>query len=726
MATQAHRRRVTTVVLAVAAVWAGQGGAVAATAVENLPPRQPVVADLRTGFKPCGVGEARAYVGDPPVLRAVLYDPEEDNRPGEFSGVKGEFEIRWRDADGVEQRLTEVTSQVGSGGTVQWRLPSDIPANTVVSWRVRADDGRAVSPWSSDGSGAPCEFVRDDANPALPVVSSPEYPEDVFWSDGVGTYGSFTFDSPSDDVVAYRYYFGGGPVGTVETTTLGGPVTIRYVPQTSGTQVLQVEAFDRAGRSSSPVSYTFHVRAGRVPTGQWKLADAPGSGTAAAGTGPAARAGSGVTFGAAAPPGTGLTSAARLDGTGHGFLTPGSSVVDTAKTFAVGAWVRPGRTDRDMTVVSQDADADTAGTPAFSLASRTGATGPAWTFAFGGARVSGGTPEAGEWTYVLGQYDTETGTARLYVNGEETGTEQAATATPSTGALQIGRARGNTGYRDRWQGEVADVRTYDRLVVPGEVTELARRVPEPRGHWSLESESDGASPELYDGAPLRLSPGATLHRGPDPSCIPDLDPGCPVVRYPLVGDGDLELDGAGGHAATDEPVVDTGDSFTVGVVVRLPEVDGDGDREGEGQGDGERPMTVLSQGGPHGDAFKLRYVPSVYRWQLVVSASDAPGAEETVVSQVRSVDEVQRLAVVHDDATDRITLYVDGISAPDATATVRSLWTSTGGLQVGRARTADGWGEYLHGVVDEVHAFAGALRADDIPALGHGTEPCLC
>ncbi|QIQ07026.1 LamG domain-containing protein [Streptomyces liangshanensis] len=700
--------------LAVAAVVAGQNGAVAAAPPENLPPRQPVVADLQTDTKPCAAGETRTYVGEAPVLRAVLYDPEEDNRPGEFSGVKGEFEAWWQNADGVEQRLTHLTTQLGSGQTAQWRLPSDIAANTVVSWRVRADDGKAVSPWSSDGTGAVCEFIRDDVSPDRPVVSSPEYPENVFWSDGVGNYGSFTFDSPSDDVVAYQYRFLGGPGRTVEAATPGGPATIRFVPLRQAPESLEVRAIDRAGRSSPTVYYRFYVQAGRVPTGQWKLADAPGARTAAAETGPAARAGSGVTFGAAAPPGTGLTSTARLDGTGHGFLTPGASVVDTAKTFAVGAWVRPGRTDRDMTVVSQDADADTARTPAFSLASRTGDAGPEWTFAFGGARVSGGSPEAGEWAYVLGQFNTETGTARLYVNGEEAGTEQAATAAPSTGALQIGRARGTDGYRDRWQGEVADVRTYDRLVVPDEVTELARRVPERRGHWSLESERDGASPELYDGAPLRLASGATLHRGPDPACIPDIDPDCPVVRYALVGDGDLELDGTGGHASTDGPVVDTGDSFSIGVVVRLPE------------DEGEHPMTVLSQGGQYGDAFKLRYVPSSYQWQLVVSASDEPGAEETIVSETRSAEDVQRLAVVYDDATDRITLYVDGFAGPDATATVRSLWTSGGGLQVGRARTADGWGEYLHGVVDEVHAYAGALRSSDISALGHGTEPCLC
>jgi hypothetical protein len=41
--------------------------------------------------------------------------------------------------------------------------------------------------------------------------------------------------------------------------------------------------------------------------------------------------------------------------------------------------------------------------------------------------------------------------------------------------------------------------------------------------------------------------------------------------------------------------VDTADSFSIGVVVRLADEEPD------------HPMTVLSQGGENGDAFKVRY-----------------------------------------------------------------------------------------------------------------------
>ncbi|WP_369167439.1 hypothetical protein AB5J49_06270 [Streptomyces sp. R28] len=61
----------------------------------------------------------------------------------------------------------------------------------------------AVSEWfqGAGGAGAVCEFVYDDASPQKPVVTSPDYPEDQL-QDGVGVYGTFTMDSPSDTAPA--------------------------------------------------------------------------------------------------------------------------------------------------------------------------------------------------------------------------------------------------------------------------------------------------------------------------------------------------------------------------------------------------------------------------------------------------------------------------------------------------------------------------------------------
>ncbi|MEU5097953.1 LamG-like jellyroll fold domain-containing protein [Streptomyces sp. NPDC020996] len=221
-----------------------------------------------------------------------------------------------------------------------------------------------------------------------------------------------------------------------------------------------------------------------------------------------------------------------------------------------------------------------------------------------------------------------------------------------------------------------------------------------------------------DGPPLRLGTGASIYRVSDGSCSPDLDPDCPYVPPALVGDGHLTLDGETGYAAADGPVVDTADSFTLGVVVRLADAEP------------AHPMTALSQAGEHTDAFRVRYEPSTHAWQLVMPEKDEAGAPERVVSQIEAADggegQGHRLAVVYDDATDTIKLYLDGVTNAQATATLPDGWHSAGALQVGRAKAGDGWGEYLHGDVDEVQAYSGAFRDQDIPFLGLGTDYCPC
>ncbi|MFF8710931.1 LamG-like jellyroll fold domain-containing protein [Streptomyces sp. NPDC015184] len=681
-----------------------------AQALDNLPPKQPLVQDLQTENGPCATGDDPTYVSQPPRLSAALYDPEEDNQPAEANLVKGEFEVWWTDGAGAEQRRTHTTNTSLSGVRHAWTVPDDIPANTVVSWHVRANDGEATSAWSDEVDGSVCSFVYDDVSPEKPTISSPEYPEDVFWVDGVGVYGHFTMDSPSDDVVSYRYEFPGVPYGTVSTGEPGGPATVPYLPLTSGPKWLAVRAVDRSGRLSAESRYEFNVQSGRAPVARWKLDDPAGSRSAAAETGTAARAGTGVTFGGPAPSGTGATATVGLDGSGHGFLTTDAPATDIREPFAVSGWARPAETGRNMTVASQDAD----GKPGFTLGLRNGGTGPAWSFAIGEATVSGGAPETGEWAHLLGLYDAETGRARLYVNGHEVGTEAAATPAEAAGAFQIGRARGTAGYRDRWHGDIGDVRVHDRVVVPGEVTELALRKPKSLGRWSLENATDGTSPEQSGGAPLRLGAGASIYRGSDSSCIPELDPDCPYVPPALVGNGHLGLDGETGYAAADGPVVDTAESFTLGVVVRLTDSAPD------------RPMTVLSQAGEHTDVLKVRYEPSTYSWQLVMPEKDEAGTPEKVVAQIKSSagGQERRLAVVYDDGADTITLFLDG--SVKETASLPHGLRSTGALQIGRAKAGDGWGEYLHGDVDEVQAYSGTLRDRDVPFLGTGVDYCPC
>jgi hypothetical protein len=683
-----------------AAVAALGVGAIPGTAVaaENLPPSQPVTAELKTGGADCVAGDARPFVRNRPVATAVLHDPDEASSQEVRLG--GQFEAWWTDASGQEQRRTVDTEfKRGPDAAFQWALPDDVPSRATVSWRVRASDGSAWSRWSDEGAGSACQFVHDDEYPEPPEVTSADFPQDENWHDGVGRHTAFTVSSPSKDVVSYQYSFIRGPRSSVPADGLGGPAVVPHLATEAGVDTLTVQSVDRAGNYSAPTAYQFRVKSARGPVAQWKLGDPAGSRSAVAVTGPAARAGRGVAFGAPGPSGTELAKTAVLDGSGNGFLTPDAPVVRPATTFAVSAWVRPGRLDRNMAAVSQDSGASSL----FTLGLRSDSGSSRWSFTAGGTQVGGGSPAVGRWARLTGIHDVVDGTVRLYVDGREVGSSRQTKPDSTAGELQIGRAKGAAGYRDGWQGGLGDVKVHDRVVPLVEAALDARRRPVSMGNWPLESSAGGFSPDLGDGPPLALRGGAGVS-GTDP----------------LNGAGHLELSGTGGYAATSRPVVDTGDSFTVAARVRLSDPVAPG-----------RPMTVLSQGGRHADAFAVRYVPESASWQLVLTEEDRVGARERVAAQFASLEATtgdgDHLAVVYDRAAGEFRLYLDGDLADGATVSVPASWRSGGGLQVGRSGTGAGGGGHLKGAVDDVRAYSGALSREDVGVLAFGFgEPCFC
>ncbi|MGB8946662.1 MAG: LamG-like jellyroll fold domain-containing protein, partial [Streptomyces sp.] len=307
---------------------------------------------------------------------------------------------------------------------------------------------------------------------------------------------------------------------------------------------------------------------------------------------------------------------------------------------------------------------------------------------------------------LTGVYDPVERTAGLYVNGRLVDTAEDVAAPGGSGSLQIGRALGADGGGRNWDGRIADVQVWDRVVVPAEAAELGRRAAVREGHWQLDEAAAGASPERDGRQPMKLGGDARIHRD-DTDC--STDPECVPGEIPMVGEGHLKLDGEGDFAATDGPVVDTGDSFSLAAHVQL-------DPAAEG-----RTMTVLSLPGEQSDLVALRYAPEQQRWELTLAHEDRAGAETTKLSADNdwaSSGEPHHLAVVYDDGADEVLLYVDGHLA--VKAPFHHNWRSTGGLQVGRASTADGWGEYLHGAVDEVHAYAGVLGEEQVSMLSAG------
>ncbi|GGX16764.1 LamG domain-containing protein [Streptomyces chartreusis] len=649
----------------------------------------------------CRWGSGRAYVDKPPKLQAIASDPDHGN--GQTDKVKVEFKVEWTE-NGTAKSYTYLTKEwlsPTSGTKFEHTVRSTIPENTVIYWSARATDGDGYGPWSSEGDTPQrCEFTYDGSWPGEPLVNSPQYPSDTTYHDGVGTYGTFTFapnpndKAPESDVVKYRYSFNGAALKDLFPTTAGGSVSVDWMPTRPGRHVLEVIAVDKANHESS-TPYHFLVSEGKPVLAQWNLADKAGSTEAHDESEEfSATAGTAVTFGVDGPGGK-IDKAARFDGGADAWLDTSETVLDTSKNFSVSAWVRPTALDRNMTVISQDGT----GEPGFTLGYDAGAQ--TWKFSVPVNDVdslgewkavsTGVSVVKDQWVLLTGVYDAQKSGGpqlQLYVNKDLKGTAGRRSTWKSYGPLQIGRATAKSGYRDPLVGDLAEVRVFDRVLPAAQVAELMTIKPVRKGYWQLDAAASGASAETGGGQALALAGNASIYRPADPL----------FDTAALVGDGNLVLDGEGDYASTAAAPVTGNSSFTISARAQLTSLDP------------VKSQTVLSLPGANANRVQVRYQAATQQWQLAVAKSDSATAEVVTFTDNQELPDTggsgQHLAVVYDAFANSIRLYVEGQLVAGAYGKNDTLWSATGGLQVGRSLR--GASEYFAGALDEVRVYSGA------------------
>ncbi|MEU2074477.1 LamG domain-containing protein [Streptomyces sp. NPDC013489] len=675
----------------------------------------------------CKWGSARPYLEERPKLRVYATDP--DHTVARTDKVKVRFRVAWKPAGSSTETYYEYDTpyMAPTGGTpFEHTVRSSVPENSVISWNVRAWDGDGWGPWSTDGATTErCEFIYDASHPGAPRISSDEYPalksKQLIWYDGVGTTGTFRFAPNSDDtiadtdVVSYRYAFDKDvtPTTTITPAAAGGAVTVQWTPTSAGRHWVDVVAVDRAGNPSAESRHEFLVNEGRPVVGQWNLADEAGSTEAHDETKEySADAGPGVSF-AKEGPGGPVDSAANFDGTSSAYLDTTATVLNTARSFTVSAWVRPTALDKDMTVISQDGT----GEPGFTLGYD--ATKQAWFFSSAGsdidslgewkAAATSVTPVKDQWVLLTGVYDAVTVSTpelRLYINKDLKASTARRSVWQSYGDLQIGRTIAKSGYRDFFKGDLAEVRVFDRILPASQVAELMTVKPERKGYWQLNTKNpDGiTTPGVASTQPLTLAGGASIGT-------------LPLQEGGLVGAGHLVLNGSGAYASTATPPITGAASFTITARASLAAVC-------------TTPQTVLSLPGTKANRVKVRCRPGSNgiadaRWELVVAEKDdAVPVEKKLVDGVRLPDTGglgQHLAVVYDAVANELRLYVNG--QLDTSVAVRSdntLWAATRGLQVGRSLV--GAPEYFSGLIDEVRVYNGAADYTGIQQLNQTGE----
>lgn len=709
----------------------------------RLPP-QPSKAEMSIspGGK-CVNGAGRPYVDTPPIMSAIIRDFDHNDIPGLAETLHAEFILSWNDPTTGERKTSEpfraapktsytdpadsqtgmakFTAKAGLQGSASANTTLTLLENVVYSWQVRGGDGYGWGPWSSVPPQA-CEFVLDKTTPAAPTVTSVQYPNDDAEHTGVGDYGTFTFTSTSTDVASYRYEFQDGTNGSVPAQSgTGRPGTLRWAPARSGTHALTVTAVDAAGKSArGPAGYVFIVSNGRAPAAAWKLDD-PVTATSAAGRpgDPAAAKGSGVTFAATNLGDQKQRTAATFSGSQDAHLSTPGAVVDTANTFSVSTWVYlPELPTSDMTLVSQDGTAE----PGFVL----GYDGlsKSWEFRFPASgidsstewRVLDSTPAvANTWTHLVGVYDGEQRSMRLYKQGQEAAATpaQRRTSWSATGGLQMGRSLALSGYTGHLKGSLSEVQVYDRLLSEEEMAKLNAADPAQLGYWPLDEATNGVSPETGGGSGLALSGGASIYRVTDNVCD-DLDENCTSIpAEPLRGDGHLQLDGMNGFAQRGAGLFAAEGSFAIAARARLASpVPG-------------RDQAVLSLAGTNGKAAVVRYSQAQQRWQLVVTdrdVNDTAAVSTSVhdsITPPTSENSGDHLTLAYDAVFGEVRLYVNG-QLNGAKALWPNTWDfSSVTVQVGRALTGSTGSEYFSGALDEVRAYQGSVdqsRAAQIAA----------
>ncbi|WP_031010005.1 LamG domain-containing protein [Streptomyces sp. NRRL F-5727] len=697
----------------------------------NTLPRQIPISKMSSNpGGACKWGAARPYLEERPKLRVYATDP--DHTSARTDKVKVRFRVHWKPAGSTTETYYEYDTPYAaptSETPFEHTVKSSVPENTVVSWNVKAWDGDGWGPWSTDGEGTErCEFIYDSTHPPAPKVSSPEYPElspkHSIWWDGVGNTGTFRFGpgrwtsvGTYSDVVSYRYAFDSDatPTSTIATTASDKSATVQWTPTTAGRHWVEVMAVDRAGNPSAVSRYDFLVNDGRPVVGQWNLAEKAGSTEAHDETTKhPADPGPGVSFQKEGPGGP-IDFAANFDGTSGAYLDTAETVLNTARSFTVSAWVRPTALDKNMTVISQDGT----GEPGFVLGYD--ATTKKWFFSSAGSDVdslgewkataASVTPIKDQWVLLTGVYDATTVSTpelRLYVNKDLKATAVRRSVWQSYGDLQIGRTIAKSGYRDFFNGDMAEVRVFDRILPAAQVAELMTVRPVRKGYWQLNTTSPDSitSPEFAGGQPLTLAGGALIEQ-------PNTEMG-----GGLVGTGHLKLNGAGAYASTATAPITGAGSFTITARVRLAALS-------------TAPQTVLSLPGNNANRIKVLYKPGPdgiadARWTVVVAEKDdavAP-AERSLADGVRLPDTDglgQHLAVVYDAVANEIRLYVDGqLDASRAVRRDTTLWAATRGLQVGRSLV--GAPEYFSGLIDEVRVYNGAADLTGVMQLNQTGE----
>ncbi|MEU9267621.1 LamG-like jellyroll fold domain-containing protein [Streptomyces sp. NPDC048251] len=614
--------------------------------------------------------------------------------------------------------------------TLTWSTLTDGTLYRYRSWvRSYYNGGASNLPGPSNATTTGwCYFKVDSSAPKAPgiTVGSPYTActtNDCTAHGGPAVKGTFKFGPASGDTnVAYQYKLSSTAAWSPDQT--GATVSVGITPTKAGTYRLYVRAKDNVARYGAQSVVDFVVADGEKPVGQWQFGEADGTAVDSAtwdGADNATPSGGAVRDdrgrrGLITRDATGVPLATpvtdkglALDGS-TGYAATAGTVLDTAGSYTVAAWVRvdPAST-KTVTVLSQSAATTSPFTKKYSpfIISY----GGKWSMrvlgtdgAFHEAAAPNASPK-GVWTYVAGVHDAVAKKVHLYVNGKLQASVDAGTAWHADGAFQIGRLLYADTYVDYFKGSIDEPTAWQRALSAEEIADDARTLTS-QGYAGVELVADWSADRGVDstvadttsgyGRSLTLGGGASLN-------------GESIV-----------LDGVDDAATAAGPVVDDTGSFTVTALASLDATALAGKSVGyTGQVVGQRTVdgsawgfwyeltdkqTVLDE-----ETLEEKTVPVGF-WRF--GRLNANGTFSAVASdEAAMVDGMVRMTGVFNAQDGTIGLYLGAVQNGDDEAFTAKI--GSGDLAVGKDFAGNAWGHYLPGRVADVRLWAGAMAGSE-------------
>ncbi|UQA97083.1 LamG domain-containing protein [Streptomyces halobius] len=629
-------------------------------------------------------------------------DPDKDS-------VSVQFQANWDAGDGkglIPRWKPARTSAKKSGSSFSLSLPKSIPSNKQVHWYVRSYDGAQYSPWSWAGDPTACYFVYDTSVPKAPTVSSGEYPAsdpenpNDPWFDGVGQYGSFSLKSSSTDVTRYRYGINGDPSSQHEISTSGGAAkSAKVLPGKPGLNFVTAQAFDKAGNASEIRTYQYRVKAGQPERATWQMDEGAGA-TEAKGSAPARPA---VLHGGAKPgvPGKKGT-AVHFDGS-TGYAATDIPVVNTDRGFSVSTWVKlDKKPDAPAIAVTQPGNHS----PGFEIYYSKGLD--RWVFNQyaedkAGAKIvramadEPGGVKVGEWTQLVGSYDSIAKRLQLYVDGKLMGEADLPKPWNARRGLQLGAGSYSGKPGAFFPGTVDELQIFDKRVSANEVAKL----------YDLKQIGDPGRPALAV-FPLDESESATRVEGHGDVLPAKFHGGVTPGRKGVAGNA-VKFNGTDGYARIGQstgPHVNTSRSFTISAWAKL-------DKKPSGA------AIITAQAGKESPGFELYYSRDLDRWVFNQYAEDKAGAGVIRAMGPKggtaTVGEWVHLTGVHDTVADTLTLYING---QEAGSTKRGgAFRADGSMYIGAGNYSGKPGAFFPGEVDDVRLYDRPVSAEEVRQL---------